>query len=93
MLQANINPPNMFDIAKGTQIGVGPTLGVPNVEVGNEYDTIFTYGIGASIRKDLTENIFAGAEAKYEWTTDATITGVDQDFDNASVFAKIGYSF
>ncbi len=93
MLQANINPHYMFDIAEGTKAGVGPTLGVAKVEVGNDDDTIFTYGVGASIRTDLTENIFAGAEAKYEWTTDATIAGVDTDFDNAKVFAKLGYQF
>jgi opacity protein-like surface antigen len=93
MFQANINPHYMIDIAEGTQVGFGPTLGVARVEVGNDDDTIFTYGVGASVRKDITENVFVGAEAKYEWTTDATIAGVDTDFNNAKVFAKLGYQF
>jgi opacity protein-like surface antigen len=93
MLQANINPHYMIDIAEGTQVGFGPTLGVARVEVGNDDDTIFTYGVGTSIRKNLTENVFVGAEAKYEWTTDVTIAGVDTDFNNAKVFAKLGYQF
>jgi len=93
MLQANINPHYMFDIAEGTKIGVGPTLGVARVELGNEKDTVFTYGVGASIRQNITENVFVGAEAKYEWTTDATFGGVDDNLNNAKVFAKIGYQF
>ncbi len=93
MLQANINPHYMIDIAEGTQIGFGPTLGIAKVEIGNEDDTIFTYGVGASVRKNITQNFFVGAEAKYEWTTDATLNGVDEYFDNAKVFAKVGYQF
>jgi len=93
MLQANIIPHYMIDIAEGTQIGFGPTFGVAKVDIGSEDDTVFTYGVGASVRQDLGENFFVGAEAKYEWTTDATLGGVDDDFNNAKVFAKIGYQF
>ncbi len=93
MLQANINPHYMFDIAEGTKFGVGPTLGVARVEIGNEDDTVFTYGVGASLRQDITENFFVGAEAKYEWTTDAEFGGVEDNLNNAKVFAKIGYQF
>ncbi len=93
ILQANINPHYIFNVVEGTKVGVGPTLGVARVEIGNDDDTIFTYGVGASIRTDLADNIFAGAEVKYEWTADATIAGVDQDFNNAKVFVKLGYQF
>ncbi len=93
MFQANINPHYMFDITDNTQFGFGPSLGFANVDIGNEDDTVFTYGVGASIRNNVTENFFVGAEAKYEWTTDATFGGVDDDLNNAKVFAKIGYQF
>jgi len=93
MLQANINPHYIIDIAEGTQIGFGPTLGIAKVDIGSEDDTVFTYGVGASIRQDLGENVFVGAEAKYEWTTDATFGGIDDNLNNAKVFAKIGYQF
>jgi len=41
-----------------------------------------------------TALLSVGAEARYEWTTDATFGGVDDDdLNNAKIFAKLGYSF
>jgi opacity protein-like surface antigen len=93
MLQFSANPHYLFDIAKDTTFGVGPSLGVAQVEINDEDDTIFTYGLGASIRTEITEHFYVGAEARYEWTTDAEFLGEEDDFNNAKVFAKIGYTF
>jgi len=93
LLQLSANPHYIFNRGDTVEFGVGPHLGVANVEIGNESDTVFTYGLGASARANITSNIFLGVEARYEWTTDATFGGVDDDVNNAKVFAKIGYSF
>ena len=93
MLQANINPHYMFDVTPSTQFGFGPTLGFAKVEIGNQDDTVFTYGVGASIRTNISSHFFVGAEAKYEWTDDAEFYGIEDNLDNAKVFAKIGYQF
>ena len=93
ILQVSTNPHYIFNVSEKVALGVGPHLGLAKVEIGTEDDIIFTYGLGASIRTDITEHFFIGAEARYEWTTDATFAGVDDDLNNAKVFAKIGYSF
>lgn len=93
MLQLSANPHYIFNRGDAVEFGAGPHIGVARVEIGNEDDTVFTYGVGASARADITENFFAGVEARYEWTTDATFGGVDDDLNNAKVFAKLGYSF
>jgi opacity protein-like surface antigen len=93
MFQLSVNPHYIFNRGDSVEFGAGPHIGVARVEIANEDDTVFTYGLGASVRTNLTENFFAGAEARYEWTTDATFAGIDDDVNNAKVFAKIGYSF
>ena len=93
MLQVSVNPHYLIDLQKGVTLGVGPTLGATEVTVGDEDDTIFTYGVGASLRADLPYNFFIGTEAHYDWTTDAELGTVKDNFDNLKVFAKVGYSF
>ena len=93
MLQVSLNPHYIFNTGSVVEFGVGPHLGAAKVEIGNEDDIVFTYGVGASAKANLTEHFFIGAEARYEWTTDATFAGVDDDVNNAKVFGKIGYSF
>ena len=93
MQQLSANPHYIFNRGDVVEFGFGPHIGVTKVEIDNEDDTIFTYGVGASIRSDITDNFFAGAEARYEWTTDATFNGVDDNLNNAKVFVKMGFSF
>ena len=93
MQQLSANPHYIFNRGDVVEFGFGPHIGVAKVEIANEDDTIFTYGVGASLRSDITENFFVGAEARYEWTTDATFGGIDDNLNNAKVFAKLGFSF
>ena len=93
MLQLSANPHYIFNRGDAVEFGFGPHLGAAKVTMDNEDDTIFTYGAGASLRSDITENFFVGAEARYEWTTDAEFSGEKDNLNNAKVFAKIGYSF
>ncbi len=93
MLQLSANPHYIFNRGDTVEFGAGPHIGVAKVEIGSEDDTVFTYGLGVSAKADIGANFFVGAEARYEWTTDATFAGVDDDLNNAKVFAKLGYSF
>jgi len=92
MEQFSINPHYIFNRGDDVEFGFGPHLGAAIVEENGD-DTIFTYGIGASLNSAIDENFFVGAEARYEWTTDATFGDTDTNLNNAKVFAKIGYSF
>jgi len=91
--QLSANPHYIVNRGDTVEFGFGPHLGAAKVEMGSEDDTVFTYGLGASLRSSISENFFVGAEARYEWTTDAEFSGVEDNLNNAKVFAKIGYSF
>ena len=93
MLQLSANPHYIFNTGDTVEFGFGPHLGAAKVTIDNEDDTIFTYGVGASLRSNITENFFVGAGARYEWTTDAEFSGEKDNLNNAKVFAKIGYAF
>jgi len=93
MMQLSLNPHYIFNQGSTVEFGVGPHVGIAQVEVGSEDDIIYTYGAGASVTANLTEHFFLGAEARYEWTTETTFANVDTNFNNAKVFGKIGYSF
>ena len=96
MQQISTNPHFVFyfeNFGESVEFGVGPHLGITQIEKGNDDDIVFTYGIGTSVRMDIANNIFVGAEVRYEWTTDATLGNKDESYDNAKVFAKIGYTF
>jgi len=87
-----LNPHVMFDVANKVQVGVGPELGVLFAK-GTKSDTVFTYGLGASANYDLANNMFVGAEARYQWTTDAELGGTKDDLNNFRTLLKVGVHF
>lgn len=96
MQQLSANPHFTFyfdDLGDSVEFGAGPHVGVTQIKIGDEDDIIVTYGAGLSIRTDITEHIFIGAEARYEWTTNATLNNTETSFNNTKVFAKLGYNF
>jgi opacity protein-like surface antigen len=88
-----LNPHHMFEMTDNTYIGVGPSLGFAKYERAGDSDTVFTYGLGLSLRTNFTEHFFVGAEMRYVWTQDANINGVEDDVNNLRTVAKIGYQF
>ena len=91
--QFNLNPHYQIPLSSTLTMGVGPSFGIANVEILDQDDTIFTYGVGTSLRAELTKEIFIGAEARYELTTDADLFNIEDDFNNLKFFAKVGYQF
>ena len=88
-----LNPHVMFDVVKDIQVGVGPELGVLFAK-GAKSDTVFTYGLGTSANYDLANGMFIGAEARYQWTTDAElVSGVKNDLNNFRTLLKVGVHF
>lgn len=90
ILSVSLNPHHMFQVADTTTIGFGPSLGVSTVDVGDEDDVVFTYGLGASLRSDISDRLFVGVEARYELTQESDIV---DDLDNTKVLVKLGYQF
>jgi len=93
MYQLSANPHYIFNKGDAVEVAAGPHIGVAKAELGSEDDIVFTYGLGVSAKAAVTENVFVGAEARYEWTTDAEFNGIEDDLNNAKIFGKIGYSF
>lgn len=86
------NPHRMFKLADNISVGAGPSLGVSTIKTAGQKDSVFTYGLGASARYDLGNQMFLGAEAVYAKSKDVDITGID-DIDNTRVMGKIGFKF
>jgi len=93
MTEISVNPHYMINVNSNMQIGFGPTLGLARVDNSQDKDTIFTYGAGGSLVQNLNETLFVGAEAKYEWSEDASLSGVNDNFNNVKIFVKAGYRF
>jgi hypothetical protein len=88
-----LNPHHMFNMGNNIQVGVGPSLGFTNIDNGADDDTVFTYGLGASARYNISQKLFVGVEARHIWSEDAEISGIESDIENTRVLAKIGYQF
>ena len=77
------NPHYLYQVEEHTYLGVGPSLGLMKVEGDDVYAS---FGVGVSIRKDLTDNLFLGAEYRRNYAT-------DNDYSNTRFMGKIGYFF
>ena len=85
MYTLEANPHYLYKIESDTYFGIGPSLGFSYVDGGDD-DFVATLGVGASLRKDMTDKLFLGAEFR-------TVYATDSDIDNVRVIGKIGYYF
>jgi len=92
IFNVSINPHYMIEVAPSTTIGAGPSIGFSNIEFDDEKDTVFTYGLGASLRSDINKNFFLGAEVRYELVQETDFHN-DLDLDNTKIMIKLGYQF
>jgi hypothetical protein len=83
MYSLEANPHYLYQIEEHTYLGVGPSFGITKVE-GD--DTVPYLGLGVSIRKDLTEKLFLGAEYRKVYATESA-------FSNGRFVGKVGYFF
>ena len=88
-----MNPHHMFQVNNKLQVGVGPSLGVTKLESNGKDDSVLSYGVGASVRYDITRKVFIGAETRYAWTDEANLNGVKDDINNRRSTVKVGFNF
>ena len=88
-----ISPHHMFAMNDKFQAGFGPSIGYTKVETNAGDDSAFTYGLGASVRYNISQNLFVGGEARYAKSKELNIAGLDNDIDNMRLLAKVGYQF
>jgi len=83
MYSLEANPHYLYQIEDNTYFGIGPSFGFTKVEGDN---TVAHLGLGISIRKDLTEKLFIGAEFRKVYATES-------DYSNGRFIGKVGYFF
>ena len=88
-----LNPHVLFDVAPQLHIGVGPSLGVIYASGLGDHDTVFGIGAGASVTYDIAPKYFVGAESRYQWTNNASLSGRTVDLDNTRTLLKVGMHF
>lgn len=88
-----LSPHHMFELSSTMTVGIGPSVGVSHVEVNDIDDTLFTYGAGASIRKDITSDFFIGAQTQYIWMSDTDFGNKDVDLNSFKLIIKSGFQF
>ncbi len=93
MTSLEFNPHVLFNLDEKVQLGVGPGFGVIVTDA-DESDVILGINVGASIRYTIDATYFVGAEARYQWTTDAELSkGYERSLDNYRTLIKVGMHF
>ncbi len=93
MTSLEFNPHLLFHLDEKIQLGVGPGFGVIFTDA-DETDVVFGVNVGASLTYAVDASYFVGAEARYQWTTDAELAkGVEQSLDNYRTLLKVGMHF
>jgi opacity protein-like surface antigen len=86
-----LNPHYLIDINKDFSVGFGPGIGYAMLDAAGVDEGAFSLQLGASLHYDLSDSLFLGAEARYQWTQDLDDT--NEDLNNSRVLAKFGLKF
>ena len=84
-----INPHYVVPMSENLEFGFGPGIGVMDVDTGSHDNTLLGIQAGASVHYRQGA-FFAGAEARYQVTTEERFGNRDRDADNARVLLKVG---
>jgi len=80
-----LNPHYLYQLESNSYFGFGPSLGLSQVDDKSD-DTIGTFGIGATLRKDINDELFLAIEFRRVLATKSKI-------NNSRFVAKVGYYF
>ena len=88
-----LNPHYVVEVSPGLEVGGGPGLGYVMVETPGADEAVFGLQLGVSAHYHGSGPLFVGAEARYQFTTEADFGAGDADVNNTRVAVKLGYSF
>jgi len=86
MYTLEANPHYLYQLESNTYLGFGPSIGVSSIDGSDSDNTVVTFGLGASLHKNITPKLFLGAEFRTVYATDTHI-------DNVRLIGKVGYYF
>lgn len=86
-----INPHFLYKVDNKFSIGIGPGIGYVDADGRRVNEGVFSLQGGVSLHYKMSERLFLGAGARYQWTQELDDT--NDDLKNARVFGKIGFRF
>ena len=91
-----VNPYYFIDLSDKIVVGFGPGFGGMLVEepTASKETWLFTYQLGAGVKYYFGDALI-GVDIRKQWTVEKDIyaTGTEQNMDNISAIAKVGYRF
>ena len=87
-----INPHYVIESASGFGVGFGPGIGYVKAETANQSESMLALQLGVSLHYKAMDNLFLGAEARYQATQGDNFAG-QKGADNFRGTIKVGYSF
>lgn len=94
MTNLEFNPYYIVTLNNGLEWGFGPGFGVVFSDTAHKSDTVFTLQAGTGLKYNISKELYAGADMRWQWTQDAELTaGRNADLDNYRAQVKIGYKF
>jgi hypothetical protein len=86
-----MNPHFLYKVDSRLAIGFGPGIGYVDADGRNVNEGGFALQGGVSVHYKMSETLFLGAEARYQWTQE--FDDLNDDLKNARLFGKVGYRF
>ncbi|MCG7874075.1 MAG: porin family protein [Candidatus Thiodiazotropha lotti] len=86
-----MNPHYLYRVDNRFSIGFGPGIGYIDADGRNVNEGAFALQGGVSLHYKMSEQLFFGAEARYQWTQE--LDDINDDLKNARLFGKLGYRF
>ena len=86
-----INPHYLYRVDDKFSIGIGPGIGYVDADGRRVNEGAFALQGGVSLHYKMSDRLFLGAGARYQWTQELDDT--DDDLKNARIFGKVGYRF
>ncbi|MET0068236.1 MAG: outer membrane beta-barrel protein [Candidatus Thiodiazotropha sp.] len=86
-----MNPHYLYRVDDKFSIGIGPGIGYVDADGRNVNEGALAIQGGVSLHYKMSNHLFLGAEARYQWTRELDDT--NDDLKNTRIFGKVGYRF
>jgi long-subunit fatty acid transport protein len=86
-----MNPHYLYRVDNRFSIGFGPGIGYVDADGRNVNEGAFSLQGGVSLHYKMSDRLFLGAEARYQWTQE--LDDINDDLKNTRLFGKLGYRF
>ncbi len=86
-----LNPHYLYRVDDKFSIGIGPGIGYVDADGRDINEGALAIQGGVSLHYNMSQRLFLGAEARYQWTQE--LDDSHDDLKNTRIFGKVGYRF